>query len=79
MKCPKCKKEITYLEFFIEQTAAPGTGSVKVNSDGVCVGEPDFDPMDLTGPDPEPEFYCPECQSDITKYIINAEDFWDLC
>jgi len=78
MKCPKCKKKITYLEFVVEESAVPGTGNVKVNDDGVCIGEPSFDPMDLTGADPDPNFFCPGCEKDITQYV-DADDFWDLC
>jgi len=79
MKCPKCKKKIHYLEFVVDPEDSPGTGHVRVDKDGNLYDEPDFDPMDLTGPDPDPAFYCPTCNKDISEYIKNAEGFWDLC
>ena len=76
MKCPRCKKLIGYVEFIIDPETTPGTGNIKVDRYGNFVDEPSFDPINLTGPDPEPTFYCPKCEKDITESLGNTENFW---
>lgn len=80
MICPKCKKKIEYVYFAIAPDNSPGTGNIKVDDNGACIGEANFDYVDdpNNGYCPDPTFTCPICKSDLTPWI-DDNDFWDLC
>ena len=72
MKCPKCNKEVDYVNFSVP--VDPCTGTIKVDDDGNLSEVPDFDPDDMTSVPNDPIFRCSKCHEDITEHIPNAYD-----
>jgi len=78
MICPECSEIIKHVDFEITPNNAAGIGTIKIDNQGGLMDEPEFQPDDLTGPDPDPIFKCPKCRKDITEHIPNADEFWEL-
>lgn len=82
MKCPICKKKISHVRFEIDPPLSdPGRGTAKVDASGKIIhGGIEWELLDddLTGVDPDPVLKCPECKTDITEHIENADEFRDL-